>query len=159
MMTKKPRCSKKSNSPCWWNRTSYPSKMANESCQKAEKQLSKHSIFLHNTQPNNHSSCFRWSNHLSNIQRRRYHIHKPIIKRKDLNRLTINTLATSSLFDLDTALLNPVTDDYTTADTYALDRLNTKLEHLLKQQRKLGKKFLTDNDIDQIIDTILKKYV
>ena len=73
--------------------------------------------------------------------------------------LTINTLATSSLFDLDTALLNPVTDDYTTADTYALDRLNTKLEHLLKQQRKLGKKFLTDNDIDQIIDTILKKYV
>lgn len=83
----------------------------------------------------------------------------PSFKRKDLNRLTINTLATSSLFDLDTALLNPVTDDYTTADTYALDRLNTKLEHLLKQQRKLGKKFLTDNDIDQIIDTILKKYV
>ena len=83
----------------------------------------------------------------------------PSFKRKDLNRLTINTLATSSLFDLDTALLNPVTDDYTTADTYALDRLNTKLEHLLKQQRKLGKNFLTDNDIDQIIDTILKKYV
>ncbi len=80
-------------------------------------------------------------------------------ERKSLNRFTINTLATSSLFDLESARMDSETDDYTTSETYALDRLNTRLKYTLQKQHEQGKKFLTDNDIDNIIDSILQEYV
>lgn len=77
--------------------------------------------------------------------------------RKNLNHLMINTLATSPMFGLESARMEPKTDNYTTASTYAQYRLELKLEKLLQEQYRQGKKFLTDNDIDILIDKILKE--
>lgn len=75
--------------------------------------------------------------------------------RRDLNHLMMNTLATSPIFGLESARMQPKTDNYTTADTYALSRLEQKLEQSLQSQYQNGKKFLTDEQIDELIDNIL----
>lgn len=77
--------------------------------------------------------------------------------RSNLNHLMINTLATSPIFGLEDARLDPTNEDYTTADTYALYRLNCKLAERLQQQFKEDKNFLTDHEIDELIDQILSE--
>lgn len=76
-------------------------------------------------------------------------------ERRNLNHLMINTLATSPIFGLDDARLNPELNEYTTENTYVLYRLNKKLEQNLHKQFQEGKKFLSDSEIDQLIDQIL----
>lgn len=77
--------------------------------------------------------------------------------RKDLNRLMINTLVTSPLFGLDDSRLDPNNDNSDTSETYLLYRVNKKLENTLAEQKKTGKIFITDEEIDDLIQNIINE--
>ena len=77
--------------------------------------------------------------------------------RKDLNRLMINTLITSPLFGLEDSRLNSAEDYADTSETYLLYRINQKLEKTLAEQREAGKVFLSDTDIDAMIQQIINE--
>ena len=44
-----------------------------------------------------------------------------------------------------------------TSDNYVLYRINKKVRELLDVQKKKGKPFLSDQEIDSIIDRVLKE--
>jgi predicted ATPase len=75
--------------------------------------------------------------------------------RKDLDHLMINTLLTSPLFGLNDSRMNSDDDEADTSDTYLLYRINAKLEEELKKQKDGGKQFVTDDDIDLLIQQII----
>lgn len=75
--------------------------------------------------------------------------------RKDLNHLMINTLLTSPLFGLENSRLDSENSDADTSDTYLLYRINEKLEEELEKQKSRGKEFISDNDIDALIQSII----
>lgn len=75
--------------------------------------------------------------------------------RKDLDHLMINTLLTSPLFGLNDSRMNPNDDEADTSNTYLLYRINAKLEEELKKQKDGGKQFVTDDDIDLLIQQII----
>ncbi|NJB70906.1 putative ATP-binding protein involved in virulence [Saonia flava] len=75
--------------------------------------------------------------------------------RKDLNHLMINTLLTSPLFGLENSRLDNENDYSNTSETYLLYRINKKLEIELNRQKKQGKEFISDNQIDSLIDDII----
>lgn len=75
--------------------------------------------------------------------------------RRDLDHLMINTLLTSPLFGLNDSRMNPDDDEADTSDTYLLYRINAKLEEELQKQKDGGKQFVTDNDIDLLIQQII----
>ncbi len=77
--------------------------------------------------------------------------------RKDLNRLMINTLITSPLFGLEDSRLNSEEDYADTSETYLLYRINRKLDNTITEQRKAGKIFLSDADIDAMIQQIINE--
>lgn len=77
--------------------------------------------------------------------------------RKDLNRLMINTLITSPLFGLEDSRLNSEEDYADTSETYLLYRINQQLENTLAEQREAGKIFLSDTDIDAMIQQIINE--
>lgn len=77
--------------------------------------------------------------------------------RKDLDHLMINTLLTSSLFGLENSRLDADNDNSITDDTYLLFRINSKLESKVQEQRLSGKNFLSDREIDDLIDAILNE--
>lgn len=77
--------------------------------------------------------------------------------RKDLNRLMINSLVTSSLFGLDDSRLDPNNDNSDTSETYLLYRINRKLENTLAEQKQAGKTFITDEEIDNLIQNIINE--
>jgi len=86
------------------------------------------------------------------------HVSEPYYK-KDLDDLMLNSLITSPLFGLDDARMTskPVSPD--TSDSYALSRINKRVEAQLAAQKKNGKVFITDNEIDSLIDRILNEEV
>lgn len=75
--------------------------------------------------------------------------------RKDLDHLMINTLLTSPLFGLDDSRMNAEDDNADTSDTYLLYRINKKLEEDLAKQKKEGKQFIKDAEIDELIQKII----
>ncbi|WP_421802746.1 AAA family ATPase [Flagellimonas sp.] len=75
--------------------------------------------------------------------------------RKDLNHLMINTLLTSPLFGLENSRLDNENDYSNTSETYLLYRINKKLEIELNKQKEQGKEFISDNQIDSLIDDII----
>lgn len=75
--------------------------------------------------------------------------------RKQLDSHMFNTLMTSEIFGLESAKVTPDSEDYTTADTYTLHRINRIVEQRLHQQHAAGKKFLSDEQIDEIINGVL----
>ena len=75
--------------------------------------------------------------------------------RKDLNHLMINTLLTSPLFGLENSRLDTANDYSNTSETYLLYRINKKLEIELNRQKQQGKEFISDNQIDSLIDDII----
>ena len=84
------------------------------------------------------------------------HVSEPYYK-KDLDDLMLNSLVTSPLFGLEDARLTdkPVRPD--TSDSYTLYRINKRVEARLAEQKKNGKAFVTDDEIDSLIDQILKE--
>lgn len=77
--------------------------------------------------------------------------------RKDLNHLMINTLLTSPLFGLDNSRLDSENDEADTSDTYLLYRINEKLEEVLENQREQGKEFISDESIDNLIQSLINE--
>lgn len=75
--------------------------------------------------------------------------------RKQLDSHMFNTLMTSEIFGLESARVIPDSEDYTTADSYTLHRINRIVEQRLHQQHAAGKKFLSDEQIDEIINGVL----
>lgn len=75
--------------------------------------------------------------------------------RKNLDHLMINTLLTSPLFGLKDSRMKSEDNNADTSDTYLIYKINKALEKKLEEQKKSGKKFITDADIDQLIQNIL----
>lgn len=78
-----------------------------------------------------------------------------VYTRSQLDRHMFNTLMTSEIFRLESARVTPNVEEHTTADSYTLDRINHVVERRLREQRAAGKKFLSDEDIDEIINNAL----
>ena len=76
--------------------------------------------------------------------------------RKDLDHLMINTLLTSPLFGLGDSRMNSADNDADTSETYLLYRINKKLEEELEKQKTVGKEFINDKTIDDLIQKIIK---
>lgn len=78
--------------------------------------------------------------------------------RKELDHLMMNTLVTSSLFGLEDSRLNTNEENADTNETYLLYKINQKLISKLEEQKEEGKNFISENEIDSLIDTILREY-
>ncbi len=76
--------------------------------------------------------------------------------RKDLNDFMMNTLVTSSLFGLDDSRMDSDNDLSNTDDTFALYKINKALKKKLDIQKSIGKEFISESEIDNLIDEILK---
>jgi len=79
--------------------------------------------------------------------------------RKNLDHLMINTVLTSPLFGLSDSRMNEDDDFADTSETYLLYRINKKLEEEIERQKAHGKEFIKDEEIDSLIDEILKKEI
>ncbi|MCC4211298.1 AAA family ATPase [Leeuwenhoekiella parthenopeia] len=77
--------------------------------------------------------------------------------RKNLDHLMINTLLTSQLFGLSDSRMNEDNDFADTSETYLIYRINKVLENELNKQKAEGKEFFKDEEIDNIIEEILKE--
>lgn len=76
--------------------------------------------------------------------------------KKELNDMMVNSLITSSLFGLEDSRMDETNVHSDTSDDYALYRINKKVREELDCQKKSGKAFLNDEEIDAIIDQVLK---
>ena len=76
--------------------------------------------------------------------------------KKELNDLMVNSLITSSLFGLEDSRMDENNVLADTSDDYVLYRINKKVREELDTQKKSGKAFLNDEEIDAIIDQVLK---
>lgn len=77
--------------------------------------------------------------------------------RNELNDLMVNTLVTSSMFGLDNSRLDEDNDHSDTSDDYVLYRINKKVREELDKQKKSGKEFLSENEIDEVISQVLEE--
>ena len=77
--------------------------------------------------------------------------------RKDLNDFMMNTLVTSSLFGLDDSRMDPDNDLSNTDDTFVLYKINRALKERLNKQKSDGKNFISESEIDNLIDEILNQ--
>ena len=75
----------------------------------------------------------------------------------ELNDMMMNSLITSSLFGLEDSRMDKNNDNSDTSDNYVLYRINKKVREELDAQKKNGKTFLNDEEIDAIIDRVLKE--
>ena len=76
--------------------------------------------------------------------------------RKELKDLMVNSLVTSSLFGLLDSRMDENNADSDTSDDYVLYRINKKVREKLDEQKRAGKEFLSDQEIDAIINSVLK---
>lgn len=76
--------------------------------------------------------------------------------RKNLDHLMINTLLTSPLFGLIDSRMNAHNDEADTNETYLLYKINSKIKLELEKQKKAGKNFISDEEVDNLIDELLK---
>ena len=77
--------------------------------------------------------------------------------RKDLDHLMINSLVTSPLFGLEDARMDTNDENSDTSDTYLLYRINEKIKIELEMQKSNGKSFISDDEIDHLIQGLLEK--
>lgn len=77
--------------------------------------------------------------------------------KKDLNDMMVNSLITSSLFGLEDSRMDESNVNADTSDDYVLYRINKKVREELDTQKKSGKEFLNDEEIDAIIEKVLKE--
>lgn len=76
--------------------------------------------------------------------------------KKNLDHLMLNTLATSPLFGLEDARVSEKSEFIDTSDSYLQSRIRQRVDEELKRQKADGKEFLTDSEVDTIIDQIIK---
>ncbi len=76
--------------------------------------------------------------------------------RKDLDHLMINSLVTSPLFGMSDSRMNSEDESADTSDSYFEHRISKILNKELVKQRESGKKFISDSEVDNLIEKILK---
>jgi len=77
--------------------------------------------------------------------------------KKDLDHLMLNTLATSPLFGLDDARISDKSENIDTSDSFIQSKIRQRVDEELKRQKLEGKEFLTDTEIDILIDKIIRE--
>jgi predicted ATPase len=77
--------------------------------------------------------------------------------RKDLNDFMMNTLVTSSLFGLDDSRMDSDNDTSITDDSFTLYKINKILKERLDAQKLAGKKFISNVEIEKLINNILNE--
>lgn len=77
--------------------------------------------------------------------------------RKDLNHLMLNTLITSPLFGLEDSRLDSDNEEANTDDNYSLYKVNKQLNALLQEQKTQGKNFISDRELDSLINSIIRQ--
>lgn len=83
-------------------------------------------------------------------------VSEPYFK-KDLDHLMLNTISTSPLFGLEDARVSKDSESIDTSDNYIESRLRMKIDKEIQRQKREGKEFLNDKEIDSIIDNILEE--
>jgi AAA15 family ATPase/GTPase len=77
--------------------------------------------------------------------------------RKKLDHLMINTVLTSPLFGMIDSRMDSKDDFSDTSETYLLYKIDKKIKLELEKQKAKGKEFVSDAEIDRMIDDILKE--
>jgi predicted ATPase len=77
--------------------------------------------------------------------------------RKDLNHMMLNTLVTSSLFDLESARLDENNDNADTSDNFLMSKIYERVCVELEESKK-NREFMSDEEIGALIDNVLSKY-
>lgn len=77
--------------------------------------------------------------------------------KKNLDHLMLNTLATSPLFGLDDARISEKAENIDTSDSFIQSKIRQRVDEELKRQKQEGKEFLTDAEIDTLIDKIIQE--
>lgn len=77
--------------------------------------------------------------------------------KKELNELMVNSLVTSPLFGLDNSRMDEKNAMSDTSDDFVLYRINKKVREELDTHKKNGDLFLNDQEIDEIINNVLKE--
>jgi predicted ATP-binding protein involved in virulence len=81
-------------------------------------------------------------------------VSEPFFK-KDMNHMMFNTLMTSPLFGLESARLSPDAQVPDTNDSYLDRRVEEAVKRRLAEQKKAGKKFISPQAIDALIEEVL----
>lgn len=71
--------------------------------------------------------------------------------------MMLNSLATSPLFGLEDARISSKSESVDTSETYLQSRIAKKIEEELQKQKDKGKVFISDKDVDDLIEEILKE--
>lgn len=81
-------------------------------------------------------------------------VSEPFFK-KNMKHMMFNTLMTSPLFGLESARISPDTELPDTDDDYLGSRIAVKVRKKLAEQKKAGKKFISPEDIDALIEEVM----
>lgn len=85
-------------------------------------------------------------------------VSEPFFK-KNMTHMMFNTLMTSPLFGLESARISPNTEDPDTNDSYLDSRVEEAVRKKLAEQRKAGKKFISPEEIDALIEEVMNTEV
>ena len=77
--------------------------------------------------------------------------------KKELNELMVNSLVTSPLFGLEDSRMDGNNAMSDTSDDFVLSRINKKVREELDTHKKNGEYFLNSQEIDEIINNVLKE--
>lgn len=91
-----------------------------------------------------------------NTENGKTQISEPYLRKK-LDHLMVNTVLTSPLFGLSDSRMNSNDNYADTNETYLLYKINEKIKAALEVQKREGKEFISDSEIDYLIDKILKE--
>lgn len=77
--------------------------------------------------------------------------------KKNLDHMMLNSLATSPLFGLEDARISSKTESVDTSDSFLQSRIAKKIGEELQKQKDQGKAFISDKEVDDLIEEILKE--
>ena len=76
--------------------------------------------------------------------------------RSSMDRMMLNTLITSSLFNLDTAAMNPEKLDADTSDDMISSQIHKAIREKVEKERKEGKWHYNEDDVQEMINTLMR---
>lgn len=76
--------------------------------------------------------------------------------RSSMDKMMLNTLITSSLFNLDTAAMNPEKLDADTSDDMISSQIHKAIREKVEKERKEGKWHYNEDDVQEMINTLIR---
>lgn len=76
--------------------------------------------------------------------------------RSSMDRMMLNTLITSSLFNLDTAAMSPEKLDADTSDDMISSQIHKAIREKVDKERKEGKWHYNEDDVQEMINTLMR---